>query len=130
MIKIAYASFGRDEPAGLSGLSFAIVWLLCAAFLLAAMASTVVLNFFTLFTGTLVSFIGRDGVRFRFLKFFGKVPVIAIALPVLLGYALWHQSRLHGFWFMVWPMLAVWVLGAVSIALAAGFGQLIKNSRS
>ena len=122
MIELTYASFGREPPLDLSGPRHALVWLLCALFVVVFAGATLVINFFSLFTGTLILFLGRPGVEFRFLRVFRKIPVIAFALPTLFGYAIWHQSSAHGFWFMVWPVLAVWVCGAALIALAALWG--------
>lgn len=119
MIKLAFASFGRPAPQGLRGRTHAVVWLLSAVFLTVSAVILIVLNFFSLPTGTFINFIGREGVRFRFLRLFGAVPAIAVTLPVLMGYALWHQSRSHGLLTMVWPMAAVWALGAVLIVVLA-----------
>lgn len=119
MIQLASASFGRPAPQGLRGRSQALVWLLSAVFLAVSAVILIVLNFFSLPTGTFINFIGRDGVRFRFLRLFGVVPAIAVTLPVLMGYALWHQSRTHGLLTMVWPMVAVWALGAILIVVLA-----------
>lgn len=130
MIELAYASFGRPAPQDLQGRSLLLVWLKSALFLALSLAILVVLNFFSLPTGTFVNFIGRNGVRFHFLKLFGAVPAIAITLPVLMGYALWHQSQVSGLFATVWPMGAVWLLGGILIAaLAYGTGERKKVSR-
>ena len=119
MIDLAYASFGRERPQGLGGLPLAAIWLVSAAFVLAAAAATLVLNFFALFTGTLITFLGRNGTRVRFLKLFGRVPAIAVGLPVLFGYAVWHRATHDSLAAAIWPFLGVWVVGALLIGLAA-----------
>lgn len=127
MLKLAYASFGREPPEGLAGPQAVAVWIAGAVFLACACAATVVLNFFSLFAGSLIVFVGRPGVEFRFLRLFGQIPVIAVTLPVLFGYAIWHQSRLHGLWWIVGPIVWVWVLGVFSIAVAATWGWLTRE---
>lgn len=130
MLKLAYASFGREPPEDLVGPRAAAVWLTCALFLVAAAAATIVLNFFSLFAGTVVTFIGRPGVKFRFLRLFRQIPMVAVTLPVLFGYAIWHQSSLHGLWWVVSPVLWVWVLGFVLLAAAAGWGLITRRNPS
>ena len=121
MLQLAYSSFGRQPPEGLQGVAWLGVWLLCAGFVLVSIGITVFLNFFSLFAGILITFLGQDRVRFRFLTFFGKLPVIAVALPVLFGYAVWHQSGDHGAIGVVWPAGAVLAVAALCLVLAAAF---------
>ncbi|MER2606884.1 MAG: hypothetical protein ABTQ29_13705 [Siculibacillus sp.] len=127
MLKIAYASFGREPPTDVAGPSLVALRVLSTAFVVAGLAATVALNFFSLFAGVLILFVGRPGVEFRFLRLFGRIPVIAFALPILFGFAIWHESVLHGRWHAVVPIASVWILGAVSIAVAALWGWLTRN---
>ncbi|MAW85484.1 MAG: hypothetical protein CMJ42_03025 [Phyllobacteriaceae bacterium] len=123
MIELAYASFGKPAPGSMDRRTHAFVWLMSALFVLASVVILAVMNFFALPTGTFVNFLGRNGVRFHFLKLFGAVPAIAVTLPVLMAYALWHQSQNHGLFALVWPMAAVWLLGGTLIALLAVLGR-------
>ncbi len=122
MLQLAYSSFGQTPPKNLSGMSLFSTWLVCTAFVITSIGITVVLNFFSLFAGILITFLGKDHVRFQFLSFFGKVPVIAVALPVLFAYAVWHQSADHGALYVVWPAVAVLLIAAACLAVAATFG--------
>lgn len=122
MLEIAYRSFGRTPPAGLPRHRLAVVWLLSSGFVVAGLAATLVLNFFSLFAGVMILFVNRPRADIRFLRLFGKVPAIVPALAALAVYALWHQSRLHGLWMMIWPMFAIWISGAIMIGLCALWG--------
>lgn len=120
VVDLAYRSFGRSAPGKeLAGRRHAAVWLTSLLFVIAGLSITLVLNFFSLFIGVLITFVGREGVRFRFLKLFGRLPVIAVSLPVLFGYAIWHHSITHGLTATLAPMLGVWVLGAMLVVIAA-----------
>ena len=122
MINIAYATFGQSAPEAGPSKQRAVLWALCAVFVIIGTLITIALNFFSLFAGVMITFLGRDGVKFNFLSFFGHVPVVAIGLPVLFGYALWHHSGENGWFITVLPFFGVWLLGAALIALT-GFLQ-------
>ncbi len=122
MLNLAYLSFGQEPPKSLTGISLFAVWLICAGFVIVSIGITIVLNFFSLFAGILITFLGKDRVTFKFLSFFGKVPVIAVALPVLFAYSVWHQSADHGALYVVWPAIAVLLIAAACLALAAALG--------
>lgn len=78
---------------------------------------TFILNFFSLFAGVLITFPGHDGVKFNCLRLFGGVPAVAVGLPILFGYALWHHSAEKGCFLTILPFFGVWLLGAALIAL-------------
>ena len=124
MLHLAYSSFGRSPPGDLKGLSWLAVWLVCTGFVIVSIGITVVLNFFSLCAGILITFLGQDRVRFRFLAFFGKLPVIAVALPVLFAYAVWHQSADNGVLWVIWPAVAVLAIAALCLLIAAAIGKL------
>lgn len=125
MIKLTYRSFGLPVPDASSGIDGGMRLLLCTIFVVVALAITVVLNFFSLLAGVLITFLGRDGAQFKFLMLFNRIPVIAIALPILLGYAIWHQSvGFSGLVHLLLPMVLVWILAAILLIALSIIGKL------
>lgn len=90
------------------------------AFLFVAVSAVMllVLNFFSLFFGVTMNFLGRDGMKFRFLHLFGRVPIIGVSLPVMFGFAIWHNAGMSGVLGIAYPSLITVV---VAVALIAGF---------
>lgn len=119
MIDIAYATFGQTVPQTGNRKKHTMLWVLCTVFVIIGALITFILNFFSLFAGVLITFLGRDGVKFDFLRLFGRVPAVAIGLPILFGYALWHHSAENGWFLTILPFFGVWLLGAALIALTS-----------
>lgn len=125
MIPLMYRSFGSVPPAGLSGVRLLFVWILALGFVASSVAMLAVFNFFSLFFGVFVNFLGRDGVKFTFLHLFRRVPVVGIAPLVLLGYALWQNAqRLSGWELVMAPVLTA-VAAAVLLAAAIAINTLL-----
>lgn len=129
MIGLMFKTFGAEEPAGLTGAPRAALWLIALTFVVASLAILVTINFFALFFGVTVSFLGRDGVKFRFLQLFGRVPLIGLTLPVLFAYALWHNVRLAGFAATVAPALLTTVLAVLLLAGIVLANTLFSGAR-
>lgn len=124
ILRLAYRSFGREPPEFKAGHFPVGIWLVCLVFVTLAAAITLVLNFFSLMAGVLITFLGRDGVRFRFLTIFRHIPIIAITLPILLGYAIWHsQSSL---WQLIWPTFATLGLAVILLGLVVFANSLLR----
>jgi hypothetical protein len=66
----------------------------------------------------------RKRARFRLLQFPGRIPVIAVALPLLLAYAAYRTSQGYGVWHVILPFAAVAAGATVSLALLGGFNLL------
>src|SRR5690349_2942201 len=96
MISLLYRSFGAAPPENLGGLRYAVLWLLALSFVATSLAILAFLNFFSLFFGVTVNFLGRDGVKFTFIQLFRRIPVIGITFPLMLGYALWCNVEAKG----------------------------------
>lgn len=126
-VRLTYASFGQPAPDYEDRRPGLGLFLGASLFVLVGLLITVVFNFFTLFCGVTFTFLGKNKAEFRFLRFFGRVPVVAVALPVLFGYAIWHQGLQHGFVETALPFLGVWVLGATCIALVALLMRFGRN---
>lgn len=118
-IALTYATFGRPAPQYERTREQIGSFVACAIFVLVGFAITVFFNAFTLFCGVRFSFLGQEKAEFRFLMLFGRVPAIALTLPVLLAYAIWHQGNIQGHLAAALPFFGVWALGAVSIAVVA-----------
>lgn len=117
MISLLYRSFGAVPNENLSGLRYAMVWVLALGFIAASLAILAFLNVFSVFLGVTINFLGRDGVKFTFIQLFGRVPLIGITFPLMLGYALWYNSEAKGLAVSVLP--ALWT-ALLAIALLAG----------
>lgn len=116
MISLMYRSFGLEPPTDLSGFHLALMWLAAFLFVTASVAVTIVLNFFSLFFGVTITFLGRNGVKFSFLHLFRRIPVMGFAAPVLFAYAIWHRIQDHGavetvIWPLLTPVVAFGLLG-------------------
>jgi hypothetical protein len=122
MIALMYRSFGRTPPASPG----AAVWLLALAFVVSSVAMLAVFNFFSLFFGVFVNFLGRDGVKFTFLHLFRRIPMIGIAPLVLIGYAIWQNVELSGGWSVVMMPVAT----AVAAVMLIGGTVMINSLRS
>jgi len=128
LIDLMFRSFGQEPPA-VTGARRALLWLLASLFVLSSLAILAFVNVFSLFAGVTMNFLGRDGVRFRFLQFFRRVPVIGVTLPILFFYAAWNTARGTGAMAIAWPTIltvavAILLIGGVCIVNA-----LLKDRR-
>lgn len=123
-VRLTFASFGQTAPADEGRRTGPGLYLGASLFVLAGLLITIVFNFFTLFCGVTFTFLGKDKAEFRFFSFFGRVPVVAVALPVLFGYAIWHQGSLNGLVETALPFFGVWALGAACLVLVALLSRL------
>ena len=127
MLKIAFASFGREVPQDLRGWRLWSVQGLCAAFVIVAAVATIAMNIFSLLAGTLVIILNRPGVEFRVLKLFGRIPALGVTLPVLFAYVIWHEARTGGYWQVAWPFMANLGLALALLAIASAFSRSGKR---
>lgn len=113
MIALMYRSFGHEPPSGAGGPA---LWAGAFLFVVVSAAMLLVLNFFSLFFGVTMNFLGRNGMKFRFLHLFGRIPIIGVSLPVMFGYAIWHNAASSGVLGIVYPSLITVVVAVVTIA--------------
>lgn len=78
------------------------------------------LNCATLFFGVFVEPLWRSDAKFRLLQLPGRIPLIAICLPLLLAYAAYRTYQIHGVSHVVGPFLLVagsviFFLGSISL---------------
>jgi len=126
MLKLTYATFGREPPQGLNEPRYVVVHLGCALFLAVAWAATIVLNAISIpFAGTLIRFIGRPKVEYRFLRLFGQAPIIVLAGVAFAPLAIWRQSQ--GIWWTVGVVLALWALGIVLLLLVGVWNRAVSK---
>lgn len=117
MIALTFRSFGMEPPRDLSATGRAMLWLAAFCFVAVSVVILATLNLFCVVVcGVTVSFLGRNGVKFRFLHLFGRVPLIAVTLPALFGYAAWREMRDHGVVETIGPVLLTAVLAAALLA--------------
>lgn len=129
MIALMYRSFGRQPPQGLGGLRLLATWVVAFAFVASSLAMLAVFNFFSLFFGVFVNFLGRDGVRFTFIQLFRRIPLIGIAPLVLLGYAIWQNLHFRATWQLVLMPLATAAAAIGLIGAAVLFNGLRGRRR-
>ncbi len=67
----------------------------------------VTLNCCTIAFGVWVEPLWREQSKFRFLQFPGKIPVIAITLPIMLAYAAYRTFLIFGIWHIILPFAAI-----------------------
>ena len=96
------------------------------ALVLAAVPILVVVNLVTLMFGVSVGFLGRDGVRFSFLRLWGRVRAIYVMLPVMIAYGVWHKLQAIGVFELVSSMAATIVAAIAALALVL----LLNGSRA
>lgn len=129
MISLMYRSFGSTPPTDLAGLRHAGIGLLALAFVASSLLMLAIFNFFSLFFGVFVNFLGRDGVKFTFLMLFRRIPVIGFAPLFLTGYAVWQNAQFSGPW-TVWMMPLVTAASAiVLIGSVVVFNQTRSGGR-
>lgn len=96
---------------------------LAGVFVLAAVPLLIAVNFVTLMFGVSVSFLGRDGVKFTFLRLWGRVRAIYVMLPVMIGYGVWHKLLGMGVIELFFSM------AATLVAAVAVIGSIIVVNR-
>ena len=130
MISIVYRSFGRESPSDLTGLRYCVVYILCVIFMAVSLLILAVINFFSLFFGVTVNFLGRNGVKFTFLHLFGRLPFVAVTLPALFGYAIWHNVQRHGALVAATPGLLTAVFAVAMLGGLVLFNNLMRRRQS
>ena len=117
MISLLYRSFGKQPPEHLAGFRLAVTWIVALGFAASSVLMLTIFNFFSLFFGVFVNFLGRDGVKFTFIQLFGRIPVIGFAPVILIGFAIWQNYHLSG----LLAVVAMPLLTAVAaVALMGG----------
>jgi hypothetical protein len=81
----------------------------------------ITLNCCTIAFGVFVEPLWRKRATFRRLQLPGRIPVIALALPILLANSAYRTFEIYGIWHVVLPFAAVIVTGAVFLVSLAGF---------
>jgi hypothetical protein len=84
----------------------------------------ITLNCCTLFFGVFVEPLWRDQPKFRLLQFPGRIPCIAIALPILLAYAAYRTFQLFGIWHVLLPFAAIGIAAPLFVGSLMGFNAI------
>ena len=85
------------------------------------------LNICTLPFGVFVEPLWRKFARFRLLQFPRRIPVIAVALPLLLAYAAYQTFQIYGVWHVILPFVAIAAASTTSLGLFGGFNLLRRK---
>ncbi|CCF18310.1 hypothetical protein; putative membrane protein; putative permease [Pseudorhizobium banfieldiae] len=130
-----FESFGEQAPANLSRRRHPTLWLIAFCFVLASVLILAVINFFGLFFGVTVRLLGRDGVKFNFIQLFGRIPLIGITVPLLFGYAIFHNVKINGAMTAILPSIltttvAVALLGAIIYLNNKSGAQIARRSKA
>jgi hypothetical protein len=80
----------------------------------------IALNCFTIPFGVWVEPLWRERSKYRFLQFPGKIPVIAVALPILLAYAGYRTFQIFGIWHVILPFAAIGATAAILLGSCIG----------
>jgi hypothetical protein len=127
VIGLTLRSFGVEPPPNMGAARHAMLWLASLVFVVLSVAILAVFNLFSvLLFGVAVSFLGRNGVRFHFLHFFRRVPVIAVTTPVLFCYAAWTVMRADGVLATIGPALLTAVLAVLMLAGAIALNTMSR----
>ncbi len=126
----AYSDFSASPPLQAAGSSY---WMAVGGNVLYRACLIVfwaTLNVFTTPFGVFVEPLWRQQARFRRLQFPGRIPVIAVALPILLSFAAYRTAETRGVWHVVLPFVAMALGGALSLALLVCFQLFQRRERS
>lgn len=96
LIELFYKSLGRTVPSRVERPGNGFLAFISTVYVVGSTLMLLFLNFFSLMVGVRISCLGRDGTKFTFLHLFRRIPIIGIALPLLFGYAIWHNVQLSG----------------------------------
>ncbi|MBU6461276.1 MAG: hypothetical protein KGK01_07400 [Bradyrhizobium sp.] len=88
----------------------------------------ITLNVCALSFGVLVEPPWRKFARFRLLQLPHRIPVIAVALPLLLACAAYRTFQHHSGWHVVLPFAAIAAAATTFLALFGGFNLLRRES--
>jgi len=128
VIALMYHSFGQEPPTDLRGVRQAFLWLAALLFVAFSVAMLVVINLFSLFFGVTLNFLGRNGVKFHFLHLFRRIPLVGVTLPVLFGYAIWHNAQMTGPMTLALPSLMTMVFAIVLMAAIVWVNILLSRA--
>ncbi len=117
----AYSDFSVPEPAPFDRLAYCVTVAGQIVYRSCLVIFWITLNCCTIAFGVFVEPLWRKNATFRRLQLPGKIPVIAIALPILLAYAAWRTFQMYGIWHVILPFAFIAVSGAVLLGSLAGF---------
>jgi hypothetical protein len=86
-----------------------------------------VLNAGSLLFGVYVSPVWRPAVRFHVLFLPGRIPIIVIAMPVLLAFALWRSVQAYGLVITAAPLLITVALGVFLLGCLIVLNRFRRN---
>lgn len=128
MIALMYRSFGLEPPASAGGVRQALLWLAALIFVVVSATMLVVINFFSLFFGVTMNFLGRNGVKFRFLHLARRIPLVGVTMPILFGYAIWHNAKMTGGMTIAYPSILTVVFAIALMAAIVLVNTLMSRS--
>lgn len=106
-------AFGQNQAATFDAFSYVSTIILALVFVSCAAIIWIVLNAGTLLFGVYAEPVWRPNSRFHVLFLPGRIPIVAIAIPVLLGFALWRSWLADGVLVTAAPFLVTIGLGFV-----------------
>lgn len=103
--------FGQGQAENFDAFSYVSTVILALVFFFCATVIWIVLNAGTLLFGVYAEPVWRSNTRFHVLFLPGRIPIVAIAIPVLLGFALWRSWLADGLLMTAAPFLVTMGLG-------------------
>lgn len=94
---------------------------------LAAVPILIAVNLITLMFGVRVGLLGHNGVKFTFLKLWGRVRAIYVMLPVMIGYGVWHKLQTIGVFDLFVSATATIIAASAITASILLFNRLRAN---
>jgi hypothetical protein len=119
--------FGQKPAAEPDAFSYLLTIALALIFLSIALGIWLALNLGTLLFGVYVEPIWELDTRFHVLFLPGRIPIIAIASPVLIAYGFWRNGFANGFWTSVAPVVVTIGLGCSLFGLCIGANLLRRK---
>lgn len=103
--------FGQNEAETFDAFSYGLTVTMALVYLVCAAIIWIILNAGTLLFGVYAEPVWRPNTRFHVLFLPGRIPVVAIAIPVLLGFALWRSWLADGVLITAAPFVVTIGLG-------------------
>jgi hypothetical protein len=122
----AYSDFSVAEPVAADRMAYWVTVSGQIIYRACLIVFWITLNCCTIAFGVFVEPLWRRQASFRRLQFPGRIPVIAVALPILLAYAAYRTFQISGIWHVILPFAAVVVSGAILLVLLASFNVVRK----
>src|SRR5262249_50964283 len=123
LICLWYAMYDRNAPETMPNGSYKLAVAGALIFFAGAIVILVVVNAGALLFGVFLQPPWRGGAEFRVIWLPGRIPLIAICMPILIAYALWRSWLAHGLIATLAPFIMTGTLAAGLFTAAVIFNR-------